>query len=68
MSGTGFGAVLLIAVSCWPVKAQDAGLVKEGDAAFAKGDLSATAGKCVVTSKCELPSSRTTFVQPLRWR
>jgi tetratricopeptide (TPR) repeat protein len=41
MSGTGLGAVLLIAVSCWPVKAQDAGLVKEGDSEFAKGDYDA---------------------------
>jgi tetratricopeptide (TPR) repeat protein len=38
MSGTGLGTILLIAISCWPVKAQDADLVKEGDSAFAKGD------------------------------
>jgi tetratricopeptide (TPR) repeat protein len=41
MSGTGLGAVLLIVVFCWPVKAQDAGLVKDGDSAFAKGDYDA---------------------------
>jgi len=41
MSSICLGAVLLIAVSCWPVKAQDAGLVKEGDSAFTKGDYDA---------------------------
>jgi len=38
MSGTRFGAALLIAVSCWPVWAQDATLLRDGDSAFAKGD------------------------------
>ena len=38
MSGTRFGAVLLIAVFCWPARAQDAALLKDGDSAFAKGD------------------------------
>jgi tetratricopeptide (TPR) repeat protein len=36
-----WGTILLIAVSCRPVNAQDPGLVKEGDSAFAKGDYDA---------------------------
>lgn len=41
MSGTSLGAVLLIAVSCWPGRAQDAAPLKDGDSAFAKGDYDA---------------------------
>jgi tetratricopeptide (TPR) repeat protein len=38
MSAKSLITLLLIAVSCWPARAQDAGLLKEGDSAFAKGD------------------------------
>jgi tetratricopeptide (TPR) repeat protein len=38
MSGTGLGALFLIAVSCWPMKAQEAVLLKDGDSAFERGD------------------------------
>jgi tetratricopeptide (TPR) repeat protein len=38
MSGKSLAIVFLIAVSCWPVRAQEAGLLKDGDSAFANGD------------------------------
>jgi tetratricopeptide (TPR) repeat protein len=41
MSGASLGAVLLLAFSCWPVRAQEAAPLKDGDSAFAKGDYEA---------------------------
>jgi tetratricopeptide (TPR) repeat protein len=41
MSGKSMAMLLVIVVSCGPVRAQEAGLVKEGDSAFAKGDYDA---------------------------
>lgn len=41
MSGKNLATALLIAVSCWPVRAQEAGPVKDGESAFAKGDYDA---------------------------
>jgi tetratricopeptide (TPR) repeat protein len=38
MSGKSLAIVFLIAVSCWPVRAQEADLLKQGDSALAKGD------------------------------
>jgi tetratricopeptide (TPR) repeat protein len=41
MYGRVWGAILLIALSCWQAKAQEAALLKDGDSVFAKGDYDA---------------------------
>jgi tetratricopeptide (TPR) repeat protein len=41
MSSKSLATVFLIAVSCWPVRAQEAGILKDGDSALAKGDYDA---------------------------
>ena len=41
MYGTVACAILLIAISCRPARAQEAALLKDGDSAFAKGDYDA---------------------------